>query len=83
MTHTITVTCDHCSADITSTGVVPAFRLELSCQPLPSTVNYSIAVPVKPPLDGAKHFCDLGCLSAWIDTRIADYVDAVRKAETS
>jgi len=62
----VEVTCDHCGADITTTGKTPAFRLHLSAERLPHTSGAVYAVLVHPPLDADCHFCNLACLKDWL-----------------
>lgn len=62
---TISITCEHCGKDITNTGKMPAFRLKLSAEALPSTSGVILTVLVSPPIDGERYFCGLSCLCAW------------------
>ena len=65
----IKITCDDCGKDITETGSMPAFRLVLSSEKLPSSANSIYAVLVEPPIDRTYYFCNCICLRRWLDFR--------------
>lgn len=64
----VTITCDGCGKDITETGAMPAFRLHLSAEHVPSTTKVGYLVLVYPPIREDHYFCDLYCLRKWLDT---------------
>lgn len=60
------ITCDTCGADITTTGPMPAHRLELRAVDLPQTGGFTYAVMNYPPIDRDYHFCGIKCLAQFV-----------------
>lgn len=63
---TVTITCDRCGRDLTSTGAMPAFRLCLTAEHVPSMTKVGYLALIYPPIKEDKHFCGLHCLGKWI-----------------
>lgn len=70
------IICNACGKDVTSTGNCEDWRLALTAQAkLPWYVAEGLGggmvttMAIPKPLNGTKHFCDLGCLEKWIGNR--------------
>jgi hypothetical protein len=66
MAKNVSIICDGCGKDITETGAMPAFRLRLSSEPLPSNSNVIFGVLVYSEIKEDKYFCGLNCLQLWV-----------------
>ena len=63
------VTCDGCGADLTMTAdYCASYRLvlESECIPWRGGVKPKHSWP-KPPIEWAHHFCNRGCMGAWLN----------------
>lgn len=66
MTLKKTVVCDTCGNDLSDSGLMPQYLLELTSLRMRSTSNIEYAVMVTDPIPAAKHFCGLPCLNRWV-----------------
>lgn len=67
MSQTITVTCDGCGKDLSSTSIEYDFRL-LTNDRIPLCRGPVSEFPNSPELrDAPHHFCDTTCLKIWVD----------------
>lgn len=67
MTEILTINCDNCNSDLTSTTNQIDYRLKLMDERIPSQNGMVTLMAMYPTLkDGSKHFCGLGCLKVWI-----------------
>lgn len=71
MSMNITVTCDSCGEDITSSLNIDKYRIKLTSEQLPITGSTVKAVLRYPEIDAEKHFCNLVCLKTWLDKRLS------------
>jgi hypothetical protein len=65
---TITVTCDGCGRDITTTGNCEDWRLKLANDPIPNPGPTATLLAISPPIREDKYFCGLKCLAKWLTT---------------
>ena len=72
------ITCDQCGKDLTSTGNCEDWRLALINQPIPHKGPTATSMAIPPILDGAKHFCGLGCLASWVVKKIPEVPHAAK-----
>lgn len=64
------VTCDHCGADLTSTGNSVDYRLVLDSERIPLRGSTCTDMMIYPPIDRAAHFCGTACLFRWLKPRL-------------
>ena len=65
------INCDACDHDLTYTGNVVDYRLVLSSEKKgywPKTQAVT-AMGIYPAIDRTHHFCGIGCLVAWLDSK--------------
>ncbi len=74
MTRTTEIKCDGCAKDITYTGNSVDYRLVLACEGKSAwyekegmTGGVMTDMMIYPPIKRSHHFCDLKCLSRWIN----------------
>ena len=63
----VTISCDGCGDDLTSTGNEVDYRLALESQRLPIHSNLVTQMGAYPAIKKNAYFCDLRCLRKWID----------------
>lgn len=61
------ITCDACNEDLTETSGSPRFRLVLSSEAVRFIGNTMTLAIVYPPIERSHHFCNLKCLSEWVN----------------
>lgn len=65
-----TITCDHCSRDITSTGNCEDYRIALLNQHIPSVGGWVTAMAAYPHLKQNSYFCSADCLKKWVEKNL-------------
>jgi hypothetical protein len=60
----IQIHCDYCGKDITTTGAMPAYRINLHSERIPSNSIETYAVMVYPDIKEDEYYCNLKCLKA-------------------
>ncbi len=68
MTNTET-TCDHCQADLSTTGNCEAYRLLLAVESIPSRGGVVTLLNMVPPITHNHHFCGIECLKKWLTSQ--------------
>lgn len=63
----VEVNCDHCMKSLADAGSMPTYRICLSSEKVPNSGPYMNAVHVTPPIQQDHHFCNMYCLSEWLD----------------
>jgi len=63
----VEVTCDNCQRQLSDTGSMPAFRVVLKSEQIPSSSPYRNAVHIEPQVRDEQHFCGIDCLYSWLD----------------
>ncbi len=69
MAKEVTIKCDYCNTDITSTYRMPAYRLKLSVERLPNISDLEYSLRVLPPIDRDYYFCEEACLINWANNK--------------
>jgi hypothetical protein len=62
---TVTITCDTCERDITTTGNSVDYRLAVLSQSIPSRGGIVTDMMIYPVLDRDYYFCSLNCFREW------------------
>jgi len=58
----ITITCDTCQQNLTSTGNCVDYRLVVQAENIPTRGGAVTAMMIYPPVEREYIFCNLGCL---------------------
>lgn len=58
----IKIFCDECDKDISQTGSMPAYRLVLFAEKMPSNSDITYAAVVHNPIPEPMYFCNHTCL---------------------
>lgn len=64
---TVTILCDGCGSDITTTGNSVDYRLALLNERLPLRGNMCTDMMIYPPIKQDAYFCGVGCLKTWLN----------------
>ena len=63
------IICDHCQANLAETGNSIDWRLALRNEKIPSRRGSVTDMHIAPALKDTAHFCNLHCLSKWLETQ--------------
>lgn len=63
----VTVTCDGCGNDLTSTSNGYDYRLLLANETIHPPAGFSFDMIAHPAIKENVHFCEIECLRAWLD----------------
>ncbi len=70
MGKTVTVTCDGCALDITTTSKAAEYRLALGVESKAGHgAGYYTDLNILPPIDRTHYFCGLECMDQWTRRR--------------
>lgn len=61
------IICDACGADLNVPSLFPNYRLLLAAERILNPTGEYYCVTLRPPIDCDKHFCNVGCLTVWVE----------------